>query len=310
MRSSAISSSPPPAPAPRRAMALALAAILGAAPAAVAQDGLAYCHSTPQRTAARAAVATSAVAGNVALYAYFKNAWWAGERADRFWINHDWGMAFRDQDKFGHVLGGYHLARMGSDLLRAACVPARNAVTWGAVYAAAFQLQIEIWDGFFADYGFSPPDVLANTAGTALALAQARRPALRAIKPTFSYDPTAAYDNRARHGNAPRATIDYSGQTYWLSADVDALLPAELERFWPGLLRLSVGHSITDWIDAESGAVSTARRRILLSIDIDPEKLPGEHPLWRRIKRELSYYRFPAPALQLYPTTKGVAWYR
>ena len=291
-------------------LAAAAAGALLIAPSRTAAQMLQYCDSATHRTAARAAVATSAVAGNVALYAYFKNAWWAGERADRFWINNDWGMPFRDQDKLGHLWGGYHLTRIGADLLRAGCISDRSAVIWGAAYAAVFQLQIEIWDGFMEGYGFSPPDLLANTAGTALSVAQHYSQSLRALKPTFSYDPTAAYDNRARHGGSPRATIDYSGQTYWLSADVDALLPEDLAPLWPAVLRLSIGHSITDWIDAETGAVSKARRRILLSIDVDLEKLPGDHPVWRRIKHELSYLRLPAPALQIYPVTKGIGWYR
>ena len=43
---------------------------------------------------------------------------------------------------------------------------------------------------------------------------------------------------------------------------------------------------------------------------IDPEKLPGQNQVWRKVKHELSYYHFPAPALRLTPTTKGIAWYR
>lgn len=262
------------------------------------------------RSAAQAAVAAAAVGGNVALYAYFENAWWAGDRAERFWVNHDWGMDFRDQDKLGHVWGGYHLARLGTDLLRSGCLSEPRAITWGALYAALFQLQIEVFDGFYDAYGFSPPDLLANTAGTMLAVLRETRPAFRAVRPTFSYDPTSAYDSRGAHGNFPRATTDYSGQTYWLSLDVDQVLPDDLKPLWPGLLRLSLGHSITDWVDAETGRTRKAERRILLSLDLDADKLPGDHPVWRRVKRELAHYRFPAPALQLYPSARGLSWYR
>jgi hypothetical protein len=48
----------------------------------------------------------------------------------------------------------------------------------------------------------------------------------------------------------------------------------------------------------------------VLSLDIDPEKLPGQNRIWRQVKHELSYYHFPAPALRLTPTTKGISWYR
>ena len=58
------------------------------------------------------------------------------------------------------------------------------------------------------------------------------------------------------------------------------------------------------------GGVQTAQRKIILSLDFDPDKLPGQWPLWRSVKRTLSYYRFPAPALELTPKLKFDSWYR
>ncbi len=299
----------------RRGSRVALALLALFAPLALtplpASAQPSYCEHDAARTTARVAVASSAVAGNVALHAYFKNAWWSGEKAESFWVNHDWGMAFRDQDKFGHALGGYHLARIGTDLLEAGCYSRRTALIWGSAYAAVFQLQVEIWDGYQAKYGFSPPDLLANSVGTGLFVAQELVPALRNVKPTFSYWPTRAYRRWSEQpGSELRNSIDYTGQTYWLSADIDEMLPAGAARWWPGILRLSVGHSITDWIDPATGRTVEARRRMLLSLDVDAAKLPGSHPIWVRVKRELGYIRFPAPALQIFPRVEGIAWHR
>lgn len=288
----------------------ALLAFLILASGLQAQGTSDRCAPSRSRSLTRAAVAGSGAAGNVALWVYFKNAWWSGERADHFFVRDDLGTAFLDQDKFGHFYGGYHLARIGSQLLRTACVSDRRAAWWGAGYAALFQLQIEVWDGFYEKYGFSPSDVAANTAGAGYALAQALSPPLRHVKPTFSYWPTRAYRSRGTTGADLRPTTDYAGQTYWLSADVDALLPRRVGRLWPGLLRLSAGHGITDWVDPQTGLLVPARRRILLTLDVDPEKLPGDQHFWRAVKRELSYVHFPAPALQLYPTVRGIGWYR
>ena len=267
-----------------------------------------------RRPATRAVVGGAFVGGNAALYEYFRRAWWSGERSD-FVVRSDWDVEFRDQDKLGHFLGGYQLSRVGADLLRTACVGDRKAAWWGAAYAAAFQLQIEIWDGYQKKYGFSPPDLMFNTAGAALLVAQQEASALRAIKPTISYARTGAVKHAGSFpagtvGNELRTTVDYAGQTYWLSTDVERLLPAGAKPYWPGLLRLSVGHGVTDWIDAETGMPVRGRRKLVLSLDVDPEKLPGGHPLWKQVKHQLSYYRFPAPALVLTPTARGVAWYR
>lgn len=290
------------------------AGVLGVALAATALGVDAQgrrCDAAGYRAGSRAAVGATIVGSNVALHEYFRRAWWSGERADAMWINWERREPFREQDKLGHAWGGFHLARLGGDLLKAACVTDRKAVWWGAAHAAAFQLQIEIWDGMQAKYGFSPPDVVANTAGAGLVVAQHYEPRLRAVKPTISYLQTAASKKFGRaQGSELRPTTDYSGQTYWLSVDVESLLPAPARRWWPGLLRASLGHSITDYVNPVNGAGLVGRREWVLSLDVDPEKLPGSHPVWRRVKHELSHYRFPAPALVLTPRARGVRWYR
>ncbi|HMI42607.1 MAG TPA: DUF2279 domain-containing protein, partial [Gemmatimonadaceae bacterium] len=170
-----------------------------------------------QLTAVRAGVGTAFVGGNAYLYHYFKKAWWSGTRAPHFFFHADWDQEFRDQDKFGHMLGGYHLARIGYAGLREACVSDKKAIAWSAAYAALFQLQIEIFDGRFLKYGFSYADMISNTAGQALAVMQELHPTLRAIKPTFSYHRTLALRNTEAGLINPelRPSLDYSGQTYW-----------------------------------------------------------------------------------------------
>ena len=268
--------------------------------------------TSSQLTAVRTGVASAFVGGNAYLYHYFKKAWWSGERAPHFFFHADWDQEFRDQDKFGHMLGGYHLARIGYAGLREACVSDRKAIAWSATYAALFQLQIEIFDGRFKKYGFSYADMIANTTGQALAVMQELHPSLRAIKPTFSYHKTLAMRNTDAGLIAPelRPSLDYSGQTYWFSADVNQMLPDAAKVYWPSFIRLSAGHSITDWIDPGTGNPVRAKRKILLSLDFDPDKLPGNAPLWRSIKRTLSYYHFPAPALELTPKLHLSPWYR
>ncbi|HJQ11825.1 MAG TPA: DUF2279 domain-containing protein [Gemmatimonadaceae bacterium] len=266
-----------------------------------------------QLNAVRAGVGSAFIGGNAYLYHYFKKAWWSGDRAPHFFFHADWDQWFRDQDKFGHMFGGYHLARIGYSALREACVSDRKALIWATAYAAAFQLQIEIFDGRFKKYGFSYADLLSNSVGQALFAVQTVHPSLRAIKPTFSYHKTQALQN-TENGQFPNAelrpSLDYSGQTYWFSADVDQLLPDAAKPYWPSFVRLSIGHSVTDWINPNTGDTQRAQRKILLSLDFDAEKLPGNWPLWRTIKHTLSYYHFPAPALQLTPKLHLDPWYR
>ena len=268
--------------------------------------------TSSQLTAVRAGVGSAFVGGNAYLYHYFKKAWWSGTRAPHFFFHADWDQEFRDQDKFGHMLGGYHLARIGYAGLREACVSDKKAIAWSAAYAALFQLQIEVFDGRFLKYGFSYADMIANTAGQALAVMQELHPTLRAIKPTFSYHRTLALRNTEAGLINPelRPSLDYSGQTYWFSADMNQMLPDAAKPYWPSFIRLSAGHAITDWIDPNTGNPVRAKRKIVLSLDFDPDKLPGNTPLWRSIKRTLSYYHLPAPALELTPKLHLSPWYR
>jgi hypothetical protein len=258
----------------------------------------------------RTGVGAVFVTGNGILYSYFKKAWWSGEKADHFFFHADWDENFRDQDKFGHAFGGYHLARFGAAFLRSACMSKPKAVIWSAAYAALFQVQIEIWDGMFKKYGFSYADLIANTTGTALAVLHETNPATRAIRPTISYSKSAAMRNADNIPGELRPSLDYSGQTYWLSADVNALLPQESKKYWPSFLRVSAGHSITDWIDPQTGANIRAQRKLLLTIDFDAEKLPGDNRIWKTFKRQLGYIHLPSPALQLTPDLKVIGWYR
>ena len=91
---------------------------------------------------------------------------------------------------------------------------------------------------------------------------------------------------------------------------MNELLPDAAKPFWPSFIRFSAGHSVTDWVNPETGFPQRAKRKIMLSLDWDPEKLPGDAPLWRTIKHTLSYYHFPAPALELTPKLHLSPWYR
>lgn len=261
---------------------------------------------------AQTAVAGTFIGGNLALYEYFRRAWWSGERAP-FFLNYDWNGNFRDQDKLGHMLGGYLLSEGGRELLESACMSEKKAALWAVAYAAAFQLQIEVWDGTQARYGFSPPDLLFNTIGQGISLSHAFVKPMRAVMPTISYGRTQALKNTQANlipGDL-RPTVDYSGQTYWLSVDVDTLLPKRAKRYWPDLLRFSIGHTITDFIDPATGADIRAQRRILLTLDIDPLKLPGNAAWWVTVKKGLRHYHFPSPALEFRSGgVKAVPWHR
>jgi hypothetical protein len=185
-----------------------------------------------------------------------------------------------------------------------------KAIAWSAAYAAVFQLQIEIYDGFYKKYGFSYADLLANTTGTVLAVLHETHPKTKAIRPLISYHKSAAMRNADNIPGELRPSLDYSGQTYWLAFNPYDMMEPDTRKWWMGILRVSVGHSITDWIDPQTGANMRAQRKILLTIDIDAEKLPGDNRIWKTVKRQIGYIHLPSPALQISPDTEVIGWYK
>src|SRR5687768_17531577 len=67
------------------------------------------CESPTYRAVSRTAAAGAFVGAQAVLWSYFENAWWSGEEAKGFFFRADWDDDMRDQDKFGHFFGGYHL---------------------------------------------------------------------------------------------------------------------------------------------------------------------------------------------------------
>ena len=112
------------------------------------------------------------------------------------------------------------------------------------------------------------------------------------VAPTFSLAPSALRDGGA--------LTNYGAQTFWLSADVESLLPARARAYWPAPVRVSLGRR------AYQGA---ERDRIVLGLDLDPMRLPGNNPTWRSVKSALAKYRLPGPAIELSPRVKAIGLY-
>jgi hypothetical protein len=102
---------------------------------------------------------------------------------------------------------------------------------------------IEVLDGFSSKWGFSPGDMIANIAGTALFAAQQRGWNEQRIAMKFSYHGTIYpkyYPDELGKNWISRIIKDYNGQTYWLSLNLKSLMSSKSE--FPGWLNASVGY--------------------------------------------------------------------
>ncbi len=251
------------------------------------------------------AAATLLVA-NVAAYAYFHRVWWDHPRT-RFHLYRGWRRTagaydlgpddslWHHVDKCGHLFSASQLSRHGAATARWVGLSPSQADWTGFGLATLLMLEIEIYDGFFEEWGFSLGDFLANEVGAALPLLQRRHPKWRRVAIKLSYHPSGdpVYGRYA--------VEDYAGMTFWLCVDAHPFLPHGLRQVWPDLLDVAIGYGVT--------AKANGAPELYLALDIDLRQVGGRSSLLRALLGALQAIHLPAPALRLTPRAVGYLLY-
>lgn len=248
------------------------------------------------------AIAGITTAGFLYGHVLQNNLWWKGERTN-FYFNteRDWEYAL-GADKLGHAYFSFFVSGFYSDMLRWSGVDTVTSVYTGAGIALAYQTYVEVRDGFSRDngggyLGFSPGDMAANTLGAAFPIAQFYVPSLRNYSLKISFD-WQNYD-RNKYG----AIIDdYENTIHWLAINSKAIIPEDWRKTWyPEWIGFAIGHSVNG-LNGQGGG----NHELYVSLDWDIEALPINGGLWDVLKRSLSRYRLPAPAIRILPE---ITWY-
>jgi hypothetical protein len=82
------------------------------------------------------------------------------------------GATWLQMDKVGHAYTAYQFCRAEHAAWRWTGIPNNKAAFLSAGIVWAGQATVEVFDGFSAEWGFSVPDLAANTAGIGLFLGQ------------------------------------------------------------------------------------------------------------------------------------------
>ena len=239
-----------------------------------------------------------------ALYAAHIEPWWSGEKQGfRFkfdWLDNQW----LEIDKLGHFYSNIQLTRLSAASFRFAGVSERRSLWNGFLVSTAFFTSIELTDAGFADWGFSVPDFTANLLGALYPILQYELPALQRFNFKLSYRPSRFYKNSSASGEAGFINYqpytypsgDYDGVRYWLSADINWLLPGRLQPYWPDWLNLAAGYGARNLPQANH---AIKERDFYFALDFNTDYLPGESKLMRTIKHFLNAVHLPAPALRI-----------
>lgn len=208
-------------------------------------------------------------------------------------------------DKIGHFYSAYHIGRFSSELLQWSGASKKEQLYYGATSGLAFLTAVEIFDGFSKEWGFSWGDIIANTSGTTLYIAQELLWSEQRIIPKFSFHTT-------KYAKARPATLgasineqvlkDYNGQTYWLSANLDTFIKQNKLPKW---LNIAVGYSGSNMFYGsyseaqQNGYYQKPNREFFISLDIDLTKIKTESALLKTVFSVCNTIKIPAPTLQL-----------
>ncbi|MBU4486365.1 MAG: YfiM family protein [Candidatus Delongbacteria bacterium] len=237
-----------------------------------------------------------------------KNAWWSGESVP---FHFDTGADLKyakNLDKAGHFFGGYLVQDMYYNSLTWSGVSKRNAVIWSTGLSVFVQIMIDIKDAYSPLWGFSVWDVASGSLGAGYGALQRIYPVLENYDFKFSYyyredgfPSIEAEENRKLF--LEDFVEDYPNQTYWLTANLNGMLPQSRRGFIPDYLGLALGLSVDDKIGNEN----SGSYELYLSLDLDLEKIvePLNNKVISSIAHYLNFIKVPAPTLRLYPSSKG-----
>jgi hypothetical protein len=214
------------------------------------------------------------------------DAWWKGTSSpftftsENTWLN----SSTLGIDKIGHFYTSYFYFNTFRSILLWGGYEQPTAEWWAAGVATFFALSVEIGDGFAAAYGFDYQDLTFNLLGVGYGWLQHHVPALDPFGFKWSFVPASGYRFPVRF------TDDYDAHTYWLTCDVDKLLPESIEPYWPDFIQIAVGYGVDDRV---------TKREFVIGFDLNLLELfkPRQEDLLL-ITRTVDLFHLPAPAIK------------
>lgn len=217
-------------------------------------------------------------------------------------------------DKLGHLTTSATLSKITHDFYRWTGIKSKDAIWAGGATGLFYLTVIEILDGFSAQWGASPGDLIFNTGGTLFFMGQQYLWNEQRAVIKYSFSPTEYADYRPDlfgKTTIENALKDYNGQTYWLSANIASF--ARKDTGIPRWLNVAIGYSPDGMLGAvenpefyrDEKLPSYARSsQYLLSLDVDFTRIKTKSKLLKLALIGLNFIKVPFPALE-YNTHSG-----
>ena len=226
--------------------------------------------------------------------------WYADYPKSSFHFINDNG-EWLQMDKMGHITTSYYSGVAGIEAYKWAGFSSKKAIWYGGLTGTFFLTIIEVLDGHSEEWGASSGDLIANTTGSLVAIAQALKWNEQRIQLKYSYSPTkfaAKNPDQLGESHLERAIKDYNGQTYWMSFNLKSLMQIENENF-PNWLSLALGYGANGmYTPFDQNNDLDREREFLLSFDIDLNKIKTKNKMLNSILHVFGFLKFPAPAIR------------
>lgn len=219
--------------------------------------------------------------------------------------NNEWLL----MDKVGHVGTSYQLSKWGQKLFIWTGMPERKAAWWGAGVSTLYQSSIEVFDGFSSEWGFSVGDVISNTAGSGIFVAQELLWEEQRIVFKYSFQNSKYPKYRPTllgQSQVEKLIKDYNGQTIWASANVKSF--AFKTSKIPDWLNVSVGYGAEGMITAKENDPIIQElnlpefnryRQFYFAPDISLTKIKTDSRVLRTVFDLLEFVKIPMPTLEV-----------
>ena len=228
---------------------------------------------------------------------------------------------WQKQDKLGHIGSAYYLSNWMGKVFRYSGYDQKKSALYGTLTGYAFQLTIEMFDGFSDQWGFSMGDLTANTIGAGLYYFQQSYWHDQRIKYKFSFHKTEypSYNPSLLGGDFSQQLFkDYNGQTYWLSFNIKSLILKNDKV--PEWLNIAVGYNAEGMTGGRINRTTYNGKAIpnfervhsfVLSPDIDISRIKSKRKSINTLKEVFGFIKIPMPAIQLKSNGKlnGEAFY-
>lgn len=234
----------------------------------------------------RKIVATSALGGLLTLSLFWSyDSWWKDASGGFHFITQDWLNGYsRGIDKVGHFYTSYFYFNLFRNIMLWGGYEHSTADWWALGGSAFFAIAVEVGDGLTPSYGFDYQDLTFNLGGVAYGFLQSKIPFLKNFNFKWTYVPSDGYRFPVR------LVEHYDDHTYWLSCNVNNLLPSSLEPYWPDWLNIAVGMGVDD---------NWTKREFVFGFDLNLESLfRTENENLLLLERTINMFHIPAPAIK------------